>query len=294
MKIPSDVLNRRSLAIQQQAGFALSKPIKALVGNPATREIRNTADSRANAVFVHGVGEDPADVVTALSKLELRDLLFGAPVELKRTLNGFVITGIDEDADEFYAGADARNNQIAVYLNQVLYGTLHPEPDSGSMRVLVIGAMLDAYFVDDQFSADFSASPTDLYGATISLPTTGSRAIAVLLQVDAQTGTLSYKQSAEFDASLNLVQAYKADLLPSADVTRHRLGYVKLVAGMTVIGYDKIWSLPELLNKAPAFVGVPKVLRKAYTVPAEHQLIVVGEMREETGELILDGEVVEL
>lgn len=291
----NSTLARRKQALQQMAGFALAKPIRAVVGNPVTRAIENLADGRANAVFIHGVGNEPESTVTALSKISPRDLLYGTPVTVRRTTNGYVIESIDEDADAYFAGAESRNNQVPVYLNQILYGTLHPEPPTGSLRVLCVGAMLDGTYVDDQFTAEFDSSPTDTDGNSIDVPTTNGRALAVLIQVDAQTATLSYKQSVEFDATLNLIQAYKAGLLPNADVTRHRLGYVKLVAGMSVLGYDKIWSLPELLNKTPAFVGVPKVLRKVYTVPTEHQVLVVGEMREEAGgELILDGEIVEL
>jgi hypothetical protein len=249
VKLPESIINRRGNILQTLAGYTLSKPLKALVGNPLTKTIENIADGRANAVFIHGVGDDPESVYTALSKIPPRDLLYNTPVTIKRTTNGYVIESIDEDADTYFSGAEARNNQVPVYLNQLLYGTLHPEPENGSMKVLVIGAFFDGYFIDDQLTADFSTSPNDTSANPINIPTTNGRALAVLVQLTPSTGALSYKQSAEFDATLNLIHAYQAGLLPEADTTTHRIGYVKLVAGATVLGYDKLWAVPELLNK---------------------------------------------
>jgi hypothetical protein len=241
--------------IQSRIGNSLMKPIAATIGRP-TDDVVFATDTNRSAeveVYIHiQTSDDPTSYTTALRGAFTRaDIYYGRPVTVVINDAGdYVLYDVDSTRDaEYSAGIDQLDNQKPVYLKQVMeIGTLHPV--AGSLKFRVTSGMFGEDYYSGADSADFSSGTVqDTTPANITIPTTNGQAKGVLVQLDAATGTLEYKQSSEFSAILSLAQAYKAGLLPLPDATRYRLGYLKLVKGITVFTYDHIWEAPELLSK---------------------------------------------
>lgn len=233
-------------------GAQIADEIPGQIGNPVDQTVLVTGTDKQDLVWIHGLGPDPTSAYPAINNLPKESLVYGAPVLVRKTVNGYVITTKDFDRwGKFWQGADAHDQQ-PVYLSQLMYATLQPTVPSPSMKVMVIGGMFTqddvSYRVPDQETADFSTSPDDVDSVSIDIPTTNTRALGVLVQVDVTTNTLSYKQGSEFDSNLTHTQAFDAGYYPDKDEKRFRVGYVRLVKGMTEINYNHLWQAPELLT----------------------------------------------
>lgn len=234
--------------IHHASGEALVEPTPAFLGDPSDNSVLIDGARREGLVWVHGLGAEPQSAYPAICDLPDERLVFGAPVLVRQTANGLCIVARNPDHDaKFWKDANP-HDQKPVYLSQIMYGTIHPV--FGTMKTLVIGAMYrtasGSFWVDDQETADFSASPLDTLGAAITVPTTNLQAKGVLVQVNPATGALSYKQGAVFDALWPHALAFQQGKYPQPDSERTRIGYVRLVAGMTTITYDHLWIVPDL------------------------------------------------
>lgn len=255
MSIPLDIrtLKQGTDALIERSGEHLVAPFGAILGHPETGDVAVTGVDKKGLYWIHSRGSEPGAVTTATSRIPARDLFRNAPVLVQSTTNGNVIIAIDPDSGgEFFDGFDDRNDQSPVKLNQLFYGTLHP--DASVLRLLVIGAMYDENWVADQYTGDFATGTVqDTTPANIVIPTANNRAIGVLIQIDPTDGTLEYKQSSEFNAALSLPQAQSAGLLPATDSRRLRIGFLKLIAGMAApFTYDQIWSVPSFITSPGA------------------------------------------
>lgn len=238
-----DEIKRGALTLRQIIGDALSRPIPALIGNPTTGAVY--ANTSLTQVFVHGTGEVPGGVTTAQLALSREEVRYGRPVLLRRTKNGYTVISVDAAPDAVYMADFVQDDSPRpVYVDNIIWGTLHLAP-SGGMRALVAGAFYGAERVKDQLTADFSTSPLDTSSNAIDIPTTPNRAIGVLVQVNATTGTLSYKQGAEFDAALSHAQAFDAGYYPDADSGRNRIGWLRLTYGMTAFTPAHLYNAPD-------------------------------------------------
>lgn len=238
-----DEIKRGALTLRQIIGDALSRPIPALIGNPTTGAVY--ANASLTQVFVHGTGEVPGGVTTAQLALSREEVRYGRPVLLRRTKNGYTVISVDAAPDAVYMADFVQDDSPRpVYVDNIIWGTLHIAP-SGGMRALVAGAFYGAERVKDQLTADFSTSPLDTSSNAIDIPTTPNRAIGVLVQVNAATGTLSYKQGAEFDAALSHAQAWDAGYYPDADSERNRIGWLRLTYGMTAFAPAHLYNAPD-------------------------------------------------
>ena len=158
---------------------------------------------------------------------------------------------------------------------------------------MVAAAYGDEYYVGDLISDAFDGTATDTSSTAITVPTTNNRQIAVLIQMDASTGTLEYKQStAAFPASISREVAYTSTArCPRKDSGRYRIGYVFLKAGMTTITYNDIWEMPEIFSDAKAY-GFPHTITTTVTIPSGNQQLFKGELVIDGGELVVNGELV--
>lgn len=250
-----DMVKSFQQEVTGRIGTSLMKPLLATIGNPVDETVFASGTNRAaeSEVYIHLLtSEDPTSYTTALrGSFTKKDIFYGRPVLV--TINDagdYVLEKVDANRDAVYSvGIDNLDDQSPVYLKQIMeIGTLHPV--EGSLQFRVTSGMFGTDYYSGGDSADFSSGTVqDTTPANITIPTTNGQAKGVLAQLDASTGTLSYKQSSEFSAILSLAQAYKASLLPVADDKKYRLGYLKLVKGITQFTYDHIWEAPELLSK---------------------------------------------
>jgi len=249
IKIPDS--RRHADKIIRAVGTNLAATRPARLGNPTDNSVEVEGADRDGLVWVHGLGANPQGAEPALNDaIAPKNLIYGAPVRVKQDVNGLIIVSRDmEFWDRFFAGV-SHHDQNPVYISQIMYGTLQPDTPTKSMKALVIGAVYTqadtSYYVADQLTGDFSSGVLDTESNSITVPTTNTRAIGILVQLDVTTGTLSYKQGSEFDANLSHATAFTAGLYPDRDAERFRCGYIRLVKGMTAIGFEHLWVAPEL------------------------------------------------
>lgn len=249
IKIPR--IDKQAEELTATFGTVIQDPIPAHIGNPVTGETRvdPTSTDRDGQYYIHGLGKDLQSAYTAINNLPYAKEFFtyGLPVFVRKETNGYVISDFDHERQPtFFRSVKGVHDQVPVFLSQIFYGTLQPSPGGFTMQALVVGAVIGEDRVKDQLTADFSASPDDVNGDPIDVPTNNNRAIGVLVQVDPATNTISYKQGAEFNASLTHGQAFDAGYYPQPDSGKKRWGYVRLVAGMSAITYDHLYNAPEL------------------------------------------------
>lgn len=288
--------------IRQALGDAIVDLVPARLGNPTSGQVAVSGVDRQGLVWVHGVGDDVQSAFTAVNALPFasRFLVYGLPILVRFRNERYIVEQLDAEIfGEFLSSYDGAHDQTPVFVDQIFYGTIHPNPSGADMTVLTIGAFYGDDRVPDTFSADFSTSPLDTSARAINVTTTNNRAIGVLIQLDASTGTLEYKQGAEFNASLSHKQAYDAGYYPTPDTDRFRLGWVRLVKGQTQITYSHILNAPSWFSSGGGVSGgVPIVTTEAYTVESNRRVLTYGDMTiQETttvdGELrLLDGALV--
>lgn len=190
-----------------------------------------------------------------------------------------------------------------VPLDQVVYTPLESflpglltETAPRTMKARVMGSWYtqgtNVKYVSTQETADFSASPTDIFGATISLPTTNGQARWIAVLVTFSDGTLAYKQGSLVPASLPGTVVYsQLDLgtgtyLPQPDSGYFLSGYVQLLYGQTVLRrVPNLWAAQQLL--ANSFANIPPVLSTRFIVADNTQFAIRRCKIETTGSLII-------
>lgn len=243
VKIPS--LSRFQQQMGRVLGDSLRKPKAVRLGNPETGELFVSDDT--SLVYISGYG-DESDGVSTMPRAGIpREYLkLNQTITVKKQKNAFAYVGIDIDTGGiFNEGLEDQHDQSPISISQLDFATLQPY---SAMVAVVKGMIYGDKSVIDLLTADFSASPLDTSSVAINIPTNNNRAIGVLVQLDASAKTLSYKQSAEFNASLSLAQAYDSGLLPLRDAGKWRIGYIRLIAGITSLDNSTIWTCPELFR----------------------------------------------
>lgn len=275
--IQDEVFSRFETAISKTLGASEGIRIAYTfrLGNAETGEIF-VPDTDNARVWISGFGSESGELST-IPKIGIGKefMVFGQPIKVRKNASGnYEYVGIDTNIAESYnAGDEGNHNQTLVDVSQLDFGTL--KPYSGLVAV-VKGAIYGDYAVTDLSTADFSASPLDTLAAAIDIPTTANRAIGVLVQLDAATSTLSYKQSAEFDGGLSLSEAYKQNLLPLRDTGLWRIGYLKLSNGVTAFSNSNIWSFPEFFGESGSSFTVAADSGTPETVDSGDTLSILG------------------
>lgn len=286
---PTDIIQMAEAHIAMQFDDRAPALIKALIGNPAAPAIINITDSdKAGLVFVHGFGADPNSAYTAVATgLNANQLIYDQPVLLRRGKNGYTIIGLDPDNEgTFNDGVEVALDQNPVYINQIFYGNLHPSQTD--LTWLVVGGWYGDVWIDDQFTADFSTSPNDTSGNPIDVPTTNNQALLVMVQKDDATGSLSYKQSTEFNAAVSFKQLYKSGLFPITDADKVLIGYLQLTKGVSVSSYSATQNAPQWINNPTAGL-FPEPITGTYTIPAGFSQTVGAVEIADGGTLVVEG-----
>jgi hypothetical protein len=253
----SDFSTALAKQLKQSAGISKIEVIK--LGNPAAT---SNADllyvaSNPNYIYYTTEGEEGAGIGMISKEIIPTSLRFPNKTALIFRYGSYVAclpaAGV---AEEILAEAApvVAPSQTPVTTSQLDFAVL--QPYVGTMFAIVKGAIYGDIGVADISTADMSDSPLDTDTNPINIPTNANKAIGVLVQLDPATATLSYKQSAEFPASLSLAQAYQSDLLPLRDEGKYRTGYIKLSAGVTSLNNGNVWPCPEFF---PAFLGVEPI-----------------------------------
>lgn len=283
MSIPFDkeTIVRYRKTIEKRLGNNIKSKRSVLIGHPFQEKLIY-ANTEKTLIYVHGLGNEPASIETIPATSDLRNdmLIYGRPILLEQNSAGrWVFYKVDTEADIQYSGGlKVQHDQTPVKLSQLDYGTLHPQT---GLVLLVKAALYDNNYVDNILTADFSTGTVqDTSAANITIPTTNNRAKGVLVQIDPIAGTLSYKQSSEFVATISLSQAYSNGLLSSPDSGNYRVGYFKLIKGITQFDYSHLWVVPEFLSKGDG--TWPITLSANRTLSANTQ-IVLAELIIPTG-----------
>lgn len=240
-----------SKQLKQSAGISKIEVIK--LGNPASTSGADSlyVASNPNYLYYTTEGEEGAGIGMISKEIVPPSLRFPNKTLLTFRYGSYVsVLAAAGIAEEILSEASptVSPNQTPVSTSQLDFATL--QPLVGTMQAVVKGAIYGDIGVPDLVTADFSASPDDVLSNPIDIPTNANKAIGVLVQLDPATATLSYKQSAEFPASLSLAQAYQNNLLPLRDDGLKRTGYIKLSNGITSLDNSSVWTNPEFFPES--------------------------------------------
>jgi hypothetical protein len=248
IQVPDMAALSNDLAKEFAKSDAIRPAIVVKLGNPASSTTANDAlylASNPNYIYYTTPGDEASGV--SFMPATVVPVEYRAPgqhVLVRRISNGFVYVGLAPTADVISSeGSIGIPDQSPVSTSQLDFAVL--QPLVGSMQAVVKGAIYGDTAVVDVPTADFSASPLDTLAAAITIPTTANKAKGVLVQLNPSDSTLSYKQSAEFAASISLAEAYKQGLLPLRDTGKKRTGYVKLSYGIISLDNASVWPCPE-------------------------------------------------
>jgi len=269
---------------------------KVLIGNPAVNNQIFTDDTETQ-IFVHSQGDTTQGVERISASGIPAEILkaYKRSILIKRSDSGaFVYDSVYTEYDEVYnQGTSTAIDQTPVQLNQLKYGILHRQ---SSLILLVDGAMYGDDLVRDLVTPDFvSGTVQDTDGNNIVVPTTNRRAIGVLVQLDPATSTLSYKQSAEYNSSTSLRDAYTNGLLPIRDGNKRRIGYFELISGATELTDANVLPLPDFLGIGelwPNPIDNDIIIGSGFQQHAINQTIASGGLLTVEGEYFVDNQIV--
>lgn len=285
IKVDTRFIERGIEATAKLIGNNIRNKRTVAIGDPISGLIY--ADTNETLVYIHGLGNEADSISTISADIPKSKLIFNNPILIEQTASGvWVFYQGDPDAQvQFSAGITAVPDQTPVNLSQFEYGTLHPH---SGMVLRVLAAMYGNDYAGDTLTGDFATGTVqDTSSNNIVIPTTNNRALAVMIQVTPSTGVLSYKQSAEFIATTSLQAQFATGALPDPDTSAYRIGYLKLVKGVTTADYSHIWQVPELYSKGDG--SFPIVLDWTLTIAGNTQIVTGNFEIDTNGSLIIDG-----
>ena len=252
-------LNQFESAMGSVLGDAIRKPIPAKLGyidSLGNKIVKVPADIRdePNLYYFSQAGGQSFVGQAFLQEgaMEKWQIRYGAPIRVKKdSISGvWEIVGLDARyAAQFFSGV-VPEEILIVNLDQMSPGLLAPDAPV-SMRARVLKAPYDNgnewKFIDTLYTQDFTGN--------INIPTNPATARYVLVQLDFDTETLSYKYGDEIVANLTFEQVYSIQktngnnqYLPAKDAGKFRVGYIKLISGMTSILRSSIWTLQSYIS----------------------------------------------
>lgn len=236
--------------VKDSFGTRITERQFALLGNYATKDIKVADSDQPNLVYVHGVGEDKTSSFPAFNSVGIVEI-FGRPVEIELTKLGYKIVGLAPE-DAIYMDGVNLSSQTPVFRSQLMFGGIVPQ-NPPSDTVIITGTTYRIedvlYVTKDEASGDLlDGSTNDTSASSIDLPSASGQAILVLIQVDPTTGTITYKQSSEFNASYTLYQIGQNGDIPAPDTGNFLCGYVRLIKGITALTWDHVINTPDVLS----------------------------------------------
>lgn len=288
------IFNQMTNEIETIVGNNIRNTRSVLIGNTVTGEIYT--DSTETQIFVHTSG-DITQGTERISSSNIQNgiLTFNRPIKIRLNDAGlYEFAGLDTEFNDIYSlGSSTAIDQTPVQINQLKYGILHRQ---SSLILLVDGAIYGDNLVRDLTTPDFnSGTVQDTDGNNIVVPTTNLKAIGVLVQLDPQTSTLSYKQSAEYSSSISLRDAYDNGFLPIRDGNKRRIGYFELIAGATELTDANVLPLPDFLGLGelwPNPIDDNILIGSGFQQHAIEQTIASGGLLTVEGEYWVDNQLI--
>lgn len=235
--------------IPKTLGTQIAKTFIARLGDPAQNyKVEVDGTDKLGLLWIHGVGDTPFSAYTAENRAGLKELVSKTLVEVGYTETGrYAIRGFAPENAEFMDGVNV-SDQVPVYRSQIVDGSLVP---IGQPYAQYIGTFYvvdgTVYRTTDKQTGNLIDGNTDDTSATaIQPPSTANKAIMVLVQIDATTDTITYKQSSEFPASYSDSLIASNSFFPSLDDGRSLVAYVKLISGATEITQESLYQLPDI------------------------------------------------
>lgn len=244
--------------IAQSLGSRISEPEFALMGNFATKLIKVDDADQEGLVWIHGLGDDKTSSYPAFNSAEIKEI-FGRPIEVELTKFGYKIVSLAPEDATFTDGVNL-SSQDPVYRESLLFGGIIPiEPADGTVLVMNATYRVDNqhYITKDAVSGNLiDGSTNDTSAVSIDLPTTSGQALIVMVQIDPTTEAITYKQSAEFNASFTMYQVSQNGALPTPDIGNYLVGYVRLTKGITALTWNQVMNTPDVLTVMKNSTGI--------------------------------------
>lgn len=187
-------------------------------------------------------------------------LKYGMPIRIKvdplsSSTPRFFVQGLDPVLSGNFAQANPqKDSRTYIQTDQFIAGSITPT-DPPSMIVRFRGAPFtyngDFRYWKSKNSDEFGVDAEDTLSNPITLPTTAANDIFVLVQVNMDDGSLSYKVGDAFSSALSNASAFELqentgdEIFPNPDSGHFRSGYIRLKYGQTAITKSSIWSVQE-------------------------------------------------
>lgn len=196
--------------------------------------------------------------------LEDWQIRYGTPILIKRNaVSGeWEITGLDTRyAAQFFNDVDVDSRLIVTYENIAPGLLTSTDPNSMQARVLSGSYRSGAQkkFFETQLTVNWGEAP-----ANSNLPQTSSTSRYTLVQLDFETGGLSYKYGNNFPSTLSRGQIFNINqeegnnlYFPQPDTDFFACGYIRLSTKQIQISRQDIWPLQDYLSLGGA--GSPNV-----------------------------------
>ncbi len=256
IKIPDSNL---ATVITKTLDTQIARPFVARLGDPArNNQVLVKETDKLGLVYIHGIGDTPNSAFTAENRIGLSELVPGRLVEIGFTESRrYKITGLASEDGEYMDGVNL-NDQVPVNRSQILDGGLIPN-DSTDVQYVGTVYIVDSTphnTVDQNTGNLIDGSTDDTDAVAITPPSTANKAIMVLVQIKPATNIITYKQSAEFNASFSFNLIASSGFLPSPDSDNEIAGYVKLINGISIIKREHIFSLPDIYRSYTNTTGI--------------------------------------
>lgn len=249
-------LDRYYSALRDALGSSIQQPVIVRLANrDHTAVFVPVAETDTpEEIFFHELPGHPSFEGTAFiegaSGLDTTHLIAGTRIKIvyNDEDDAWTVVGVAARLNsEYVHGVDtSKTAPDATPQGQFLPGLIDIT-ETASMTVRILASWYTAfgvsYYIETQVSTDFTAN----------IPATNGEARYALIMLDVPDNVLSYSYGTTFDATLQHQAAYAADgglnnIFPVVDVGLFRIGWVRLVAGMTSIARSHIWAAQELIT----------------------------------------------
>jgi hypothetical protein len=237
--------------LRNKIGSSLKKPISARLGYMNNNgeiflKIPESRNDQPNKYYFHegaGIGFQGEAFLQsgALQKWQIR---YGTPIRIKQDplTDEWEIIGLDTKyADRFFEGVSQDEPNILNYKNIGMGLLIANEPANMFCRVLGgFYNLPESVYINTQSTVDWSSVPHNT-----NIPTNHLESRCVLVQIDSSTLSLTYKYGQIFPTHFNFSRLLEVDdnsgiFLPKEDDDCIRVGYIKLISGMTNITNELI------------------------------------------------------
>lgn len=261
----NQLLDRFERDLREAFGDHIRRPKSALLGwidenGIIFLEVESEDADRPNRYYFTEIGEEGGWGIAVLSegKLTKSQRRYGTPIKLKPDEAGgreWVIIGVDDVRAVDVGENLPETPSVTVESRDIQLGLIAPL-DPPQMQA-VVKAGLYRYgnrqlYIEDTLTVDWSAG-----SPALNIPTTTGKCVFVLVQIDFDDTTLSYRYGSEVNSALTIPAAFKLQqqlgietVVVPPDQGMFRCGYIKLANGMTAITREHIWAAQEFFYQS--------------------------------------------